>query len=106
MQSTLSDIHRLRERRYKYADYGASDTLLDLNEAIKNAELTEKQREVLYLLYERDMTQGEAGKELKIGQDVVSRHSKYAIKKIAREYGGGTWEITREGNGRDKENEI
>lgn len=80
---TLSDLHRLRERRYSRADYGACDTLIDLERAINNADLTERQYEVLYLMYEKGWTQVEVASEFDIAQQAVSVHKNAAIKKIA-----------------------
>lgn len=86
VQMSLSNLHRLRERRYSRADYGACDVLLDLEKAIDDAELTDKQAEVIRMLYEKDLTQEDAAKAMGMSQKVISMHNKYAIKKIAKEY--------------------
>src|SRR5690625_4529836 len=86
VQMTLSNIHRLRERRYSKADYGASEVLLNLDEPIIDENLTLKQTEVIDLLYERDTTQGDVARLLDISQEAVTKHNKYGINKIARKY--------------------
>lgn len=82
----LRDMHRLRERRYMSGDFSACDIVLDLQLAVDNARLTKRQREALYYVYERDLTQRDAGERMSIGQDVVSGHVALACEKIAAVY--------------------
>lgn len=86
VQMTLNDLHRLRERRFNKADYIASDTIMDLERAIKDAELTEKQADVIYYLHVKDLSQLETAERMNISQQAVSSHNIIAIKKIAKEY--------------------
>lgn len=96
--SLLRDIHRLRERRFHAGDYAACDILADLQTAITNANLTNRQRESLYYVYELDLTQKDAGERMGgIGNDAVSHCLKGAVQRIADVYSGWDYgEITIE----------
>lgn len=85
--SLLRDVHRLRERRYHAGDYSASDILIDLQTAINEANLTKRQRESMYYVYELDLPQKEAGIRMGgIGNDAVSHCLKGAVQRIADVY--------------------
>jgi predicted transcriptional regulator len=86
VQRLLRDVHALRSRRFDAGDYDACDILIDLDEAIKLAKLTHRQRQVMALIVERDMTQEDAGKVLGVGQDAVSYCLKGAIRRITEVY--------------------
>jgi DNA-directed RNA polymerase specialized sigma subunit len=75
----------LLNRQYQ-GDYAAVDILVDLRRAIDMAQLTDRQRQALRLVYEEDLTQEEAGKRMGIGQDVVSYHVENAIEAVAEVY--------------------
>lgn len=81
----LGDYNALKERRY-VGDTSASDVLIDLQTAIDRAGLTDRQREVLRLIYVKDLTQETAGERLGIGQQRVARHIETATVKIALVY--------------------
>lgn len=80
----LDRIHYVREARFARGDYAACTLLLDLESAIENAGLTERQRQVIDLIFEQDMTQVEASKHMGISQQGVADHLKNAITNIAK----------------------
>lgn len=78
----LSNIHHVRELRFLSGDYDASILLLDFAASIEGAELTQKQRQALYLVFEQDLKQVDAGKIMGISQQAVNDHIAAAVKKI------------------------
>jgi len=83
----LQDIHKIRASAYDRSDYGAIDILVDLKRAIKQANLTDRQREALYYIYIRGVTQQEAAHKmgLKTGKTVF-HYKDTALQKIAEVY--------------------
>jgi DNA-directed RNA polymerase specialized sigma24 family protein len=81
----LSDYHALSNRRFT-GDYAACDVLIDLHTAIERAELTERQRQALELVYFEGLTQEEAGKRMEVTKKTVNRLIHVAETKIARVY--------------------
>lgn len=81
----LSDYHALIGRQYQ-GDYDATVILADLHTAIELANLTNRQRQALDLVYGEDLTQVDAGRRMGIRQDVVSEHIDKAIEAIADIY--------------------
>jgi DNA-directed RNA polymerase specialized sigma24 family protein len=91
----LTDMHRLREARFCRGDYAASDILLDLDTAIQRANLTVRQRQALYYVYEEDMRQVDAAKAMGCAQKNVSEAADRALEAIATVYSDwGYGEIT------------
>lgn len=85
----LANIHHVRALRFARSDYDACNILLDYLLAYENADLTEKQKEALDLVYEKDLTQKEAAERMGATQQAVQQHIKAAVKKIAETYKGG-----------------
>lgn len=83
--SLLNNIHRIAERQYLKGDYSATVELIDLERAINKAELTEKQRTALLLVYVEDMGQAEAARKMGVSQQAVSTYISNAVRKVARE---------------------
>ncbi|MCM3314876.1 RNA polymerase subunit sigma [Psychrobacillus sp. MER TA 17] len=81
----LSDIHALQARANS-GDYTAVDVLVDLGAAIKQANLTRRQREALHYVYLRDMTQSAAAAEMESRQQRVADYVAGAEQKIADVY--------------------
>lgn len=81
----LEHINELNSHQY-IGNYNVTEELADLREAIKLANLTEKQREVIRLVYFEDMRQGDASGVLGIKQSALSLHAGAAKKKIAQVY--------------------
>lgn len=88
-RSALAQLHSIDERRFK-GDYGACDTLIDLEKAIMRADLTGKQAEAVRLIFVEDKTQSEAGALLGVSQQAIAKHVETALQKIAEAdaYGG------------------
>lgn len=80
----LANIHHMREMRFVRGDYDACNLLLDFYDAYEAANLTERQREILRLVFEKDMRQQDVALEMGISQQAVSDHVKAAVQKIAR----------------------
>lgn len=81
----LSDIHALQARANS-GDYTAVDVLVDLGAAIKQANLTSRQREALHYVYIRDMTQSAAAAEMGVGRRVVGDYVDDSLRKISEVY--------------------
>lgn len=69
-------------------NYYVADDLYDILDALERADLTEKQREAVRLVYVEDRTQTEAGHILGVSQSVIKRHLKKALTKITEAYEG------------------
>jgi DNA-directed RNA polymerase specialized sigma subunit len=82
----LKDMHKLHSRAYEQGDYAAIDILVDMEQAIEKAELTDRQDQAVDYLYRKDFEQGEAAKELGVDGSTLSRHRKAALTKIAAVY--------------------
>jgi DNA-directed RNA polymerase specialized sigma24 family protein len=82
----LRDMHRLRSARFERGDYAASDILIDLDSAIVAANLTVRQRQALYYVYEEDMRQVDAAKAMGCAQNSVSEAVDRALERIASVY--------------------
>lgn len=78
----LDNLHHVRELRFARGDYAASNLLIDFFRALYEAKLTRKQLEVLWLLYEKDLTQHEVGLILGISQQAVLDRRNNAIAAI------------------------
>lgn len=81
----LADYHALKQRRYA-GDNAASDILIDLQTAIERADLTDRQRQAMRLVYCEDLTQTDAGARMGVRREAVKRHITVATTKIARVY--------------------
>lgn len=83
VQSLLQDIHHLRSSRFYGADTSyISHILVDFELLIKRSNLTDKQSEALFTMYENDITQHETATIMGISQQAVSKHLDNAIRKI------------------------
>ncbi|MEX1029582.1 MAG: sigma factor-like helix-turn-helix DNA-binding protein [Paenibacillaceae bacterium] len=78
----LHDRSRLSSRRY-VGDYTASDILIDLDRAIRLAQLTERQSQVIKFVFTLDMTQEAAAIAMQVTQVAVSKTLNGACKRIA-----------------------
>lgn len=83
VRKLLTDYYEVYERQFIYGDYGATDELIDLTLAIGKADLTDRQREAIRLVYVEQLTQAEAGERMDCRQQVVAKHVRAAISKIA-----------------------
>jgi len=82
----LTSIYEIEERQYSRGDYGAVVTLVDFREAVRLADLTERQREAIRLVYYEGFEQGEVSQRLNVSQPAVSQFINAAIRKIANIY--------------------
>ena len=68
---------------YDRGDYGVVDLIVDTEHAIREANLTAKQRTVVELHLMQGYTQVEVGRHLGVGQDAVSKLVKRGTQRIA-----------------------
>jgi DNA-directed RNA polymerase specialized sigma24 family protein len=87
VKKLLRDWNKLHNDAYGGSDYDALVMLLDLKTAIERATLTDKQREVLSLVYVEDMLQEDVAADMGIEQNTVSGYVNNAANKIATIYG-------------------
>lgn len=79
----MTDLHWLRSARFERGDYAASDILIDLDSAIIAANLTVRQRQAVYYVYEEDMRQVDAAKAMGCAQKNVSEAVERSLESIA-----------------------
>lgn len=85
VKTLLSDYPKFVSRK-RLGEYEAAEVLLDLHDAIELADLTDRQREAIRLVYFEDLTQVEAGKRMGVAQQNVSDPIDRAAEKIADIY--------------------
>ncbi|MEK4267929.1 sigma factor-like helix-turn-helix DNA-binding protein [Bacillus sp. FSL W8-0940] len=85
VKTLLSDYPKFVSRK-RLGEYEAAEVLIDLHDAIELANLTDRQREAIRLVYFEDLTQVEAGKRMGITQAAVGRYIDFAADKIADIY--------------------
>lgn len=83
VQTLFSNIYHVQEKRYIRGDYDASIMLIDFHRSVIATQLTDRQKQVLRLVFVQELTQQEVGRLLKITQQAVSDHVNTAIRKIA-----------------------
>ena len=83
VHALLSHIHHVRESRFSRGDYDASILLIDFEQSVKEAKLTERQRQIIDLVFEQELYQEEVAQVLGISQQAVSDHINALVKKIA-----------------------
>lgn len=83
----LTSLWELRERR-SLGDISAATSLVDFHEAYRNAHLSPREMDVLYLRFEGCMTHAEVAQELGISPRSVESYQQRAINKIAETLGG------------------
>lgn len=87
----LRHLPYMQERRFN-GDYAASDILIDLETAISNADLTDRQRQVLQLVYFEDMKQRDVAISLGITAPSVNLYKRLLAQKIAAVFERWAWE--------------
>ncbi|MED2615444.1 hypothetical protein COF41_25695 [Bacillus toyonensis] len=78
----LRHLPYIKERRFN-GDYAASDILIDLETAISQADLTDRQHQVLRLVYFEDMKQRDVAISLGITAPTVNLYKRLLAQKIA-----------------------
>ncbi|PGB24784.1 hypothetical protein COM06_20005 [Bacillus toyonensis] len=86
----LRHLPYMDERRYN-GDYDASIVLLDLETAVANADLTDRQRQVLRLVYFEDMKQRDVAISLGITAPTVNLYKRLLAQKIAAVFERWAW---------------
>lgn len=86
IERLLKDIKYLENRSIDHGDMAAVDILIDLEHAINLADLTDRQREIFYLVYIQDMKLAEAANRLGIDVSTASRIKKSMLKRILKVY--------------------
>ena len=91
VRKLLRDYYPLIERQY-LGDYDATVILIDLAEAIERARLTRRQRQALYYVYVRDLTQEKAAEHMNgvTRQNVADLLAK-AEAAIAEQFEAWAW---------------
>ncbi|MGI2709049.1 sigma factor-like helix-turn-helix DNA-binding protein [Bacillus cytotoxicus] len=87
----LRHLPYMQERRFN-GDYAASDILIDLETAISTADLTDRQRQVLRLVYFEDLKQRDVAVSLGITAPTVNLYKRLLAKKIAAVFERWAWE--------------
>lgn len=87
----LRHLPYMQERRYN-GDYAASDVLMDMETAISQADLTDRQRQVLRLVYFEDMKQRDVAISLGITAPSVNLYKRLLEQKIAAVFERWAWE--------------
>lgn len=85
VKALLRDRHRISSARFS-GDYSACDILIDLNSAIYNAGLTERQTEAVAWVYGADITQAKAAEIMAVTREAVTQFISEAATKIAAVY--------------------
>ncbi|MCY7780057.1 DUF134 domain-containing protein [Bacillus haynesii] len=85
VKTLLSDYPKFVSRK-RLGEYEAAEVLLDLHNAIELADLTDRQREVIRLVYFEDLTQVEAGKRMGISARAVRYFIEDATNKLVDIY--------------------
>lgn len=85
VEALLEHYDSVSQKRDEGA-YHLSDELLDLEHAIKDAELTDRQRESIELTFGQGYEHHEAARVIGVERSVVTRHCAAAIRKIASIY--------------------
>jgi len=84
----LADYHALHRKAYEESDYDALLTLLDGEQALREAELTDKQRKAITLVLRDGYTQEEAAEMLGLaGKPGVNNLVKRAVGRVAENEG-------------------
>jgi hypothetical protein len=91
----FSNINQVKEMRFFSGDFGACDLIIDLEEALEKAPITDIQRIIIDLYYYKDLTQVETSHRLsydygiEITQQGVNAHLKSIHKRLAKYYEEG-----------------
>ncbi|PDZ36488.1 hypothetical protein CON18_30670 [Bacillus cereus] len=86
----LRHLPYMQERRYN-GDYAASDVLMDMETAISQADLTDRQCQVLRLVYLEDMKQTQVAVEMGITAPTVNLYKRLLAQKIAAVFERWAW---------------
>lgn len=85
VRALLDYREELEEKKY-VGLWHLPDELADLDEAVRIADLTDRQREIIRLIFVQHKEQAEVANLLLISQPMVHKHVQAAIRKIANIY--------------------
>lgn len=88
IQQALINRNKTEERRLN-GDYNACDALMDLDDAIDGANLTEEHRDIIHLLYVEDLTHEDAAGFLGTARLNVTRKNSAIIRLVAAAFAKG-----------------
>lgn len=86
IERLLRDTHKLHIRAFERGDMAAVDIMLDMELAIERAGLTDKQRQAIELLFEKDLKLKDAAALQGIEHSTLSRNKSSAITKLSNVY--------------------
>ncbi|WP_268327774.1 sigma-70 family RNA polymerase sigma factor [Bacillus inaquosorum] len=81
----LADYQKFVSRKH-CGDYDAATILIDIHKALDLANLTDRQRQAIELVYFGELTQAEAGERMGISREAVKLYLLKAAEKIADIY--------------------
>lgn len=84
----LALVPYFRERQYS-GNYYDNDDVNDILDAIERAGLTDRQREIIQLIFFEDLTQTAAARQLRISQPTIREHEERAVARITEAYERG-----------------
>jgi DNA-directed RNA polymerase specialized sigma24 family protein len=82
----LKNKHHLAELQYYAGDYDATNLLVDFEKAKAEANLTDRQQEILNYVYEKDLSLTYTAKMLGIKKQSVKRTLEQGIKRLSLYY--------------------
>ncbi|MGI1816242.1 sigma-70 family RNA polymerase sigma factor [Bacillus subtilis] len=85
MKLLLADYQKFVSRK-RCGDYDAATILIDIHKALDLANLTNRQRQAIELVYFGELTQAEAGERMGITQKNVNETLDRSVEKIADIY--------------------
>ncbi|WP_327810307.1 sigma factor-like helix-turn-helix DNA-binding protein [Bacillus inaquosorum] len=81
----LADYQKFVSRK-RCGDYDAATILIDIHKALELANLTDRQRQAIELVYFGELTQAEAGERMVIAKQNVEAYISRAAEKVADIY--------------------
>ncbi|KUP31088.1 RNA polymerase subunit sigma [Bacillus halotolerans] len=81
----LADYQKFVSRK-RCGDYDAATILIDIHKAIELANLTDRQRQAIELVYFGELTQAEAGERMGIAKQNVEAYISRSAEKVADIY--------------------
>ncbi len=81
----LADYQKFVSRK-RCGDYDAATILIDIHKALELANLTDRQRQAIELVYFGELTQAEAGERMGISRISVREYVETSAEKIADIY--------------------
>lgn len=84
VKKLLEDIHTLESHAYVRGDTASIDLLVDLESAINQSEMTDRQRQAIQLLYYKDLDITVTAAIMGCDKSTASRHRKAGIKHITK----------------------